>query len=118
MTAGRWAYLLHLLGWGLPVLGLQLGLLARAWGRRFPALLGTVLPPALWVTAWLVLGDELAISRGVWAFGEGSHLGVYLGHVPVEEALFFLLTNLMVAFGLALFSRGGAWRAAPLGDAV
>jgi lycopene cyclase domain-containing protein len=111
MNAGRWTYLLHLLGWGLPVLTLQLLLLARAWGRRLPALLRTVLPPALWVTAWLVLGDELAISAGVWAFGEGSHLGVYLWHVPLEEALFFLFTNLLVAFGMALFSKGWAWRA-------
>jgi len=118
MTAGRWAYLLHLLGWGLPVLALQLLFLARAWGRRFPVLVRAVLPPALWVTAWLVLGDELAISRGVWAFGEGSHLGLYLGHVPVEEALFFLLTNLLVAFGLALFSKGRSWRAPTLGEST
>jgi len=118
MSAGRWAYLLHLLGWGLPVLALQLVLLARAWGPRFPVLVRTVLPPALWVTLWLMLGDELAISRGVWAFGEGSHLGVYLGHVPLEEALFFLLTNLLVAFGLALFTKGEAWHAPALGEST
>ncbi len=47
--------------------------------------------------------DHLAISAGVWRFGEGKHLGVYLASVPLEEILFFLITNLLVAVGLALF---------------
>jgi lycopene cyclase domain-containing protein len=54
---------------------------------------------------WLVLADEFAISGGVWAFGEKKHLGLFFGHVPVEEALFFLLTNLLVACGVPLFSQ-------------
>ena len=117
MSEGRTAYLVHLLGFGLPVLLVQLVLLARVFGPRLGALLRAVLPPALVVTVWLVfgpvlsmtvwlvVGDEVAIKAGVWAFGPGKHLGLYLGHVPVEEALFFLLTNLLVAFGLPLFSR-------------
>jgi lycopene cyclase domain-containing protein len=100
------AYLGHLLVWALPVLALQLVLLARAWGSRLPLLLRAVLPPALLVTAWLVAADNLAISAGVWAFGPGKHLGLYLGTVPVEEVLFFLCTNLLVAFGLALLTPG------------
>jgi lycopene cyclase domain-containing protein len=112
MSEGRTAYLVHLLGFGLPVLLGQLLLLARVFGPRLGVLLRAVLPPALLVTAWLVLGDELAIRAGVWAFGPGKHLGLYLGHVPVEEALFFLLTSLLVAFGLPLLSRRAAVRAA------
>ena len=116
MSEGRTAYLGHLLGFGLPVLLGQLVLLARVFGPRLGALLRAVLPPALVVTVWLVVGDELAIKAGVWAFGPGKHLGLYLGHVPVEEALFFLLTNLLVAFGLPLFSRRTA--AASVGGQV
>ena len=48
-------------------------------------------------------GDHLAIRAGVWEFGAGKHLGIYLGAVPLEEALFFLVTNLLVVLGLALF---------------
>ena len=105
MNSGRTAYLAHLLVFGLPVLALEVALLQQVWGPRLLVLLRAVLPPALWVTAWLVLADELAISKGVWAFGEGKHLGVYLGRVPLEEALFFLLTNLLVALGLPLFTK-------------
>jgi len=101
---GRTAYLFHLLGWGLPVLFGQLVGLGFLYRERTFAVLRAVLPPALWVTVWLTAGDHLAISAGVWHFGEGKNLGLRLGAVPVEEALFFLLTNLLVAFGLALFS--------------
>jgi lycopene cyclase domain-containing protein len=104
VTTGPTAYLVHLLVWTLPVLGLQIGLLAWVWGPRLGALLRAVLPPALVVTAWLVFGDHLAISAGVWQFGAGKHLGIHLGAVPLEEVLFFLITNLLVAFGLALFT--------------
>jgi lycopene cyclase domain-containing protein len=104
VTAGPTAYLVHLLVWTLPVLGLQILLLAWVWGHRIGALLRAVLPPPLVVSAWLVLGDHLAISAGVWQFGAGKHLGLRLGAVPVEEVLFFLITNLLVAFGLALFT--------------
>ena len=100
---GPGAYLTHLLIWALPVLALQLGVIVWRYGEHTWAVLRAVLPPALVVTAWLVAGDQLAIRAGVWHFGEGKHLGLYLGVVPIEEALFFLLTNLLVVFGLALF---------------
>ena len=99
---GPAAYLLHL-GWALPVLAIQLLLLARRYRGHTRALLRAVLPPALGITAWLVLADHLAISAGVWEFGAGKTLGIRIGAVPVEEALFFLLTNLLIVFGLALF---------------
>ncbi|HEY1907575.1 MAG TPA: lycopene cyclase domain-containing protein [Myxococcaceae bacterium] len=100
---GPTAYLVHLLAWGLPVLGVQLGVLAWRYRDRTPSVLRAVLPPALVMSAWLVATDHLAIRAGVWEFGEGKHLGIYLGAVPLEEALFFLMTNLLVVLGLALF---------------
>ncbi|HXX30444.1 MAG TPA: lycopene cyclase domain-containing protein [Myxococcaceae bacterium] len=113
MSAGRTSYLVHLLGWGLPLLAVQLGFLARAWRGRLREPLGAVLPPVLVVTAWLVLGDHLAISAGVWEFGTGKLLGVTLGAVPLEEVLFFLLTNLLVGLGLVLFMPSAGVRRRP-----
>jgi len=99
---GRWAYLVHLLAWALPVLLGQLVLLRWRYRDDTPRVLRAVLPPALAVTAWLVAADHLAIAAGIWRFGPGLHLGLRLGAVPIEEAIFFLITNLLVAVGLAL----------------
>jgi lycopene cyclase domain-containing protein len=41
---------------------------------------------------------------GIWNFGEGRHLGLYVAGVPLEEILFFLLTSVMVSLGLTLFT--------------
>ena len=101
---GKSAYLVHLLVWGLPVVLAQLGFLLVHERGRAARLLGAVVPPALLCTVWLSAADHLAISAGVWRFGEGKHLGVYVGAVPLEEILFFLITNLLVALGLALFT--------------
>ena len=110
---GRWAYLLHLLGWTLPLLLGQLLVLWHRYGAETPRVLRAVLPPALVVTVWLSVADHLAIREGIWRFGDGLHLGWRVGVVPVEEVLFFLVTNLLVVFGLALLDglgQGGGRR--------
>lgn len=108
MTDGRWAYLSHLLVWAGPVLLVQCAVLVRRYGRETPRVLRAIVPPALAVTAWLAAADHLAIAEGIWRFGEGQHLGVRIGLVPVEEVVFFLVTNLLVVLGLALLDGAGA----------
>lgn len=100
----RWAYLIHLCSWSLPLIALQLGALVNHYRGRTWAVLRAVLPPALGVGTYLAVADHLAIREGIWHFGPGRHLEVYLGLVPLEEVLFFLLTSLMVSLGLALFT--------------
>jgi lycopene cyclase domain-containing protein len=100
----RWAYLIHLMAWALPLILLQLVALARHYKKRTGAVLRAVLPPAVLVGTYLSVADHLAISVGIWNFGEGKHLGVYLGAVPLEEVLFFVMTSLLVSLGLALFT--------------
>ena len=100
----QWAYLVHLLGWGLPVLLLQVLFLVRHYRARTGAVLRAVLPPALAVGAYLSAADHVAIRLGVWSFGTRQHLGVYVGAVPLEEVAFFFVTSLLVAVGYALFT--------------
>ena len=50
--------------------------------------------------------DSVAISNGIWFFPEGQSTGWKLYSIlPVEEALFFLMTNLMVVQGYILFTQ-------------
>lgn len=104
MMETRWAYLIHLLAWSLPFIGLQLGLLLWHFRERSGRVLRAALLPAFVVGLYLALADHLAIREGIWSFGEGKHLGLYVGAVPLEEVLFFLLTSVMVALGLTLFT--------------
>lgn len=104
LLESRWAYLTHLLVWALPVILLQLGALALHYKERTGAVLRAVLPPAFLVGGYLAAADHLAISAGIWNFGEGRHLGIYVGAVPLEEVLFFVMTSLLVSLGLALFT--------------
>ena len=104
MMESRWAYLIHLMAWAGPFILLQLGVLVFYFRERSGQILRAVLVPALVVGLYLSIADHLAIREGIWGFGEGKHLGVYVGAVPLEELLFFVLTSVMVALGLTLFS--------------
>lgn len=109
---GRWAYLVHLLAWTGPVLAGQLWLLHRRYGGETRRVLRAILPPALAVTGWLAATDHLALRAGIWRLDPDRHVGLTIGVVPLEEILFFLMTNLLVACGVALVEGFGTRRPA------
>jgi len=98
LAGGQLRYLGLLLVWAAPPLALQravAGDLLRA--RRVDrAVVGVP------VVAWLCLADRLALADGIWIISPATSTGVLLLGLPVEEALFFLLTVLLVADGLLL----------------
>lgn len=62
-----------------------------------------VIPAIISTTLYLCGIDALAIGSGTWAINPELTTGILLGGVlPVEEALFFLLTNTLLVFGLVL----------------
>jgi len=103
MMESRWAYMIHLMAWAGPFIALQVGVLLFYFRERAGPILRAALVPALVVGIYLSVADHLAIAEGIWGFGQGKHLGIYIGAVPLEELLFFVLTSVMVALGLTLF---------------
>ena len=99
---GHLAYLIHLT-WAVPILVGQSALLARRHLLR-EALREAWLPVAF-ATLWFSFADHFAIASGVWSFAPGLHCGVTLARVPIEEGLFFLITSLLVSFGVVLLRR-------------
>jgi len=93
----RLDYLWHLGAWAGPLIVLQAAVLAWTGASPRAAVL-----PVLAVTAWLVAADHVAIAAGIWHFDETRILGLRVGAVPVEEVLFFLTTNTLVAGGTIL----------------
>ena len=95
---GHWTYLAFELGWALPVLALH-WVLDR---RRLREHLRLLLLVAVGMTIYLSLADGVAIRAGIWTLHRDRIVGLYLGNVPIEESVFFLATNLMVAQSLVL----------------
>jgi len=49
------------------------------------------------------LADNYAISDGIWHINPEHIIGLQVASLPLEEAIFFLVTNMMVAQGIILF---------------
>jgi lycopene cyclase domain-containing protein len=92
-------YLALVLVWALPPVAAQLAFGADIlW--RFRRL---VAASAISLTIYLALADALAISTGIWTINPQQSLPLLLfGRLPVEEFVFFLLTNTLVTFGIVL----------------
>ncbi|SDY00996.1 lycopene cyclase domain-containing protein [Halobellus clavatus] len=111
-------YLGATLAWAAPVIALQWAVGApQLWARRRLVTVGTLVP-----TLYLCTVDRVAIELGIWVLSEQYTTGLYLLGLPVEEATFFLVTNLFVVQGLVLYrpvvnellsaesTPGAAWR--------
>lgn len=94
------AYLALTLLWALPPIALQLAFGADIlWHYRRLVLLALAT-----ATLYLSAADALAIGLwGAWTIDPGQSLPILLGGVlPVEEAVFFLVTNTLLIFGIVL----------------
>lgn len=98
-ASGSGTYLGLILLWASPVLAgqwLYAGHVIAAQGWRFAL---AVLGPTLYLWA----ADATALHLGIWHISERYTLGLAAGPLPLEEAVFFLATNLLVVQGLLLF---------------
>jgi len=92
-------YLGAILAWAGPVLSLQWGFGWPQLRARWRTLAVAVAVP----TAYLWLIDWVALRNGIWALAPDHTTGWTLFGLPVEEAVFFLVTNLFVVQGLLLY---------------
>jgi lycopene cyclase domain-containing protein len=95
---GPGAYLGLELGWMLPPIILQLAVGADTLWHQRRLVLAALLPATLYLAAT----DALAIGSGTWTIDPAQSTGVMLGALPVEELIFFTLTNTLIVFGMTL----------------
>jgi len=91
-------YLGAIVAWAAPVFAVQ-------WAFGWPVLARarrTVLAGVLVPTLYLCVADRIAIEAGIWILSPTYTNGVAVLGLPIEEALFFLVTNLFVVQGLVL----------------
>lgn len=92
-------YLGLILVWAGPVLALQWAVGAKhLWAMKRTWLTGTLIP-----TLYLWIADRVAIGQGIWSISDVYTTKLHLLGLPIEEATFFLITNLLVIQGLLLF---------------
>lgn len=92
-------YLGLVLAWASPVLLLQWVIgSATLWTMKRIWLFGTLIP-----TLYLWIADRIAIGNGIWQISDTYTTGLQLFGLPIEEATFFLVTNLLVSQGVLLF---------------
>jgi lycopene cyclase domain-containing protein len=92
-------YLGAIAAWGGPILAIQ-------WAFGWPQLLRARRAVTLGIaapTAYLWLLDRGAIAGGLWCISERYTVGVAPLGLPLEEALFFLVTNVFIVQGLVLY---------------
>lgn len=92
-----------ILVWAGPVL-LMLWTLAYQFIINLP-LSNTALPVAL-PTLYLWIVDTLALRRGTWVISTGTKHSIHLWDgLEIEEALFFLVTNMLIVSGMVAFDN-------------
>lgn len=98
---GHLTYLVLILGWALPIIALQWLLGADLLIRRWKVLILGILIP----TFYLTVIDSFALRAGTWTISPLHSLNSFLPmiRVPLEEAIFFLVTNTLLIQGVILF---------------
>lgn len=92
-------YLTITLAWALPPIILQLAFGADILWHFRKLVFWSLVPATLYLSA----ADSLAIRAGTWTIAPDQSLGIYLGGVlPIEEFVFFLLTNTLLVLGVTL----------------
>ncbi|CAK39303.1 terpenoid synthase [Aspergillus niger] len=93
----RMTYLGLILVWACPILLFQ-------WMMSYPFLSELPWKPTITSiclpTLHLWFADSRAMGTGTWRIEEGTKLNFRIGGLELEEALFFLVSNMMVVLGL------------------
>ncbi|MGE5334022.1 MAG: lycopene cyclase domain-containing protein [Nitrososphaerota archaeon] len=91
-------YLLITLTWALPPIILQLAYGADILWHKRRLVAATIVPLGIYLSA----ADALAIRAGIWAIDPRQSTGVFIGGLPIEEAVFFFVTIVLITFGMTL----------------
>jgi lycopene cyclase domain-containing protein len=85
--------------WALPPIMLQIAFAGDIlWKYRRVITLAIVSS-----SIYLSVADHLAIGSGTWTIDPEQSLQIYIaGVLPIEELIFFTLTNILLVFGLTL----------------
>jgi lycopene beta-cyclase len=111
LTTTQGTYMGLILAWAAPVLAGQWAYAGHMMMERLRAMSPGILVPTL----YLWFADAMAIRLGIWDIAERYTYGPRPLGLPIEEAVFFLVTNILVVQGLVLFLYPPSGRSATAG---
>lgn len=95
----KWTYLSILLFWALPPIFIQLLFGADILWHYRKLVAWAITVPGV----YLSLMDIIALQETTWSISPSQTTGIlFFGILPLEEVLFFFVTNILIAFGLTL----------------
>jgi lycopene beta-cyclase len=95
----EWTYLSIILFWALPPIFVQLLFGADIlWHYRKLVFWGIAIP-----STYLSLMDIAALKETTWSISSSQTTGIlFFGILPIEEVVFFFVTNILITFGMTL----------------
>jgi lycopene beta-cyclase len=95
----QWTYLSIILFWALPPIIIQVLFGADILWRYRRLVFWSILIPGM----YLSLMDIVALKDTTWSISPRQTTGVlFFGILPLEEVVFFFLTNVLITFGMTL----------------
>jgi lycopene beta-cyclase len=95
----QWTYLSIILFWALPAMLPQLLFGADILWHYRKLVFWAIFVPG----AYLSLMDIVALTDTTWSISAGQTTGVlFFGILPLEEVVFFFITNVLITFGMTL----------------
>ncbi len=99
MMLGHYTYLFLIVVWAVPIIVAQWAVGWRVLRSNWRAGLASIFIATLWLT----VADSVALRAGTWVIVAEYSTGIFLpGRVPIEEAVFFLVTNTLIVQALLL----------------
>lgn len=93
-------YIGYLIAWAAIPLAIQLSVGSKVIYFSFK----NWILPLLIFTTYLSIIDSIAIGNNIWTINDVTSCGFKIFSLPVEEIIFFLLTNLLIFQGMSLWS--------------
>lgn len=98
-SGDEWNYLSIILFWALPAIFPQFLFGADILWHYRRLVFTVIIVPGL----YLSLMDIVALTDTTWSISKDQTLGIlFFGILPIEEVLFFFITNVLVGFGMTL----------------
>jgi lycopene beta-cyclase len=95
----EWTYLSIILFWALPAILIQLLFGADILWHHRRLVFWALFVPGL----YLSLMDIAALTETTWSISPSQTTGIlFFGILPIEEVLFFFITNVLITFGMTL----------------